>query len=106
MAKSFRVVTRETDGSLRIKDYSSPETHLGRLESEGVFHLSMDLGVEVPIVAEILEGGVTDQVSDQGAGRGEHDVAVEPAAVGGRQVGNPRVDAQQCASHLVRPFRQ
>ena len=45
MAKSFRVVTRETDGSLRIKDYPSPDTLLKTHTQVGVDDCSTDLSL-------------------------------------------------------------
>lgn len=45
MAKSFRLVTRETDGSLRIKDFPSPDTLLKTHTQVGVDDCSTDLSL-------------------------------------------------------------
>lgn len=44
-AKSFRLVTRETDGSLRIKDFPSPDTLLKTHTQIGVDDCSTDLSL-------------------------------------------------------------
>ena len=46
MTKStFRVVTRGTDGSIRIRDYSKPELLLRRHTQIGIEDASTDLGL-------------------------------------------------------------
>lgn len=63
MAKSFRLVTRETDGSLRVKDFSSPDTLLRTHTQIGVDDCSTDLSLRGMPVFRGLIGPIPESKS-------------------------------------------